>query len=230
MRVAIMQPYFFPYIGYFQLINAVDKFVIYDDVHFIKRGWINRNRILVQGKQHLITLDLEKASQNRLISEIRIKGEKIPKILRTIEINYVRAPEFKQVMPLVKATLLQDERRLSHYLTRQLRMICDYLDLHVNWEFSSKIPKNPSLKGEEKVLAICEYFGASHYINPPGGRSLYNPEHFRRRGIRLSFLQPRPINYRQFGNEFVPNLSIIDVMMFNNRKECQRLLKECDLV
>lgn len=224
-----MQPYFFPYIGYFQLIHAVDVFVVYDDVQFIKGGWINRNRILVQGRPHFITLDLEGASPNRLISEVRIRGRLLPKILKTIAQSYAKAPESASAMALIKEALMQKERNLASYLDRQLKMTCEYLGVHVDWVLSSSLPKDPSLRGQEKLLDICERLGATHYINLPGGRRLYDPREFRRRNIRLSFLYPASIRYRQFENEFVPNLSIVDVVMFNNKEECSFLLDQYGL-
>jgi hypothetical protein len=229
MKLAIMQPYLFPYLGYFQLIRAVEAFVVYDDVNYINRGWINRNHILVQGKAQLFTLELEGASQNRLIKEVSVKCRP-GKLLKTIRQNYSKAPQFAAIYPLLEDILIQQETNLVIFLDYQLRRICEYLGLHPQWHISSALKKNNELRGQEKVLAICEELGATHYINVPGGKSLYDRETFANRGMQLCFIQPKVVAYRQFGNGFVPNLSIIDVMMFNDLEHCAKLLEEYELV
>ena len=115
---------------------------------------------------------------------------------------------------------------MGSFLNYQLKGICKYLGVSPKWHISSALEKDNRLRGKEKVLAICEELGATHYVNAPGGRALYEKEEFVNRGVQLSFLEPRAISYRQVGSEFVPNLSIIDVMMFNNITECSRLLAE----
>ena len=229
MKLAIMQPYLFPYLGYFQLIRAADSFVVYDDVNYIKGGWINRNFILAQGHKQLITLPLQGASPNLLINEVMV-GNRRDKLIETIRHSYGRAPQFAAVFPLVEDILKQQERNLARFLDYQLRQLCGYLDVHPKWHISSALKKNNELRGQEKVLAICEELGATHYINVPGGKSLYDREAFASRGMQLSFIQPKVASYRQFGNEFVPNLSIIDVMMFNEKEQCAKLLQEYEIV
>lgn len=229
MRLAIMQPYLFPYLGYFQLIRATDAFVIYDDVNYIKGGWVNRNNILMQGRTHLVTLKLNNASSNKLINEIGIV-EKRQKLLKTIQQCYSKAPHFNAVFPLIEHILMHSETNLARFLEHQLRKICDYLGLYPEWHVSSSLKKNNALRGQEKVLAICRELGASQYVNLPGGQLLYDPNAFSRLGIRLSFIQPKPVVYRQFGSTFVSNLSIIDVMMFNDKGQCAGLLGEHELV
>lgn len=229
MRIAIMQPYLFPYLGYFQLIQAVDAFVVYDDVNYIKQGWINRNYILAQGRPLRITLSLRNASPNRSINEVTV-GDNQDKLLKTIRQNYSRAPQFATVFPVIEEILLQQEKNLAAFLDQGLRRICNYLDLRPAWHISSSLEKDTDLRGQEKVLFICEKLGATEYINLPGGMALYDRERFARRNIRLSFIQPRPVAYNQSGRDFVPNLSIIDAMMFNDHKKCQELLREHDLV
>jgi len=227
MKLALMQPYLFPYLGYFQLIRAVDTFVVYDDVNYIKGGWINRNYILSQGDKQLITLPLQGASPNQLINQVEIGGQH--KILQSIRHTYGKAPQFSTVFPLIEDILMQQEKNLARLLDYELRRICDYLGLRPKWHISSELQKNNELRGQDKVLAICEELGASHYINVPGGRSLYDQQAFAARGMQLSFIQPKTVTYRQLGNEFVPNLSIIDVMMFNDRAQCAILLEEYEL-
>jgi hypothetical protein len=229
MKVAIMQPYFFPYIGYFQLIHAVDIFVIYDDVSYIKRGWVNRNNLLSSGGQaELITLETSGASQNKLINEVGVGGNR-RKLLKNIAYKYSRAPYFKQVYPLIDEVLGSRQSNLSLFLTDCLKALCEYLTLNPEWRVSSRIDKASSLKGQGKILAICEAIGATQYINLPGGKALYDKSLFADRGIELSFIQGRCQPYAQFGLSFVPSLSIIDVMMFNDRDHCIKLLEAYSL-
>ena len=229
MKLAIMQPYLFPYLGYFQLIRAVDAFVIYDDVNYIKGGWVNRNFILAQDGKQLITLPLQGGSPNLLINHIEVGGRPA-KLLETIRHCYSKAPQFGNIFPLLESVFLQQEKNLARFLEWKLRKVCDYLGLHPEWHLSSRLKKDNSLRGQDKVLAICEELGATHYVNASGGMELYGHEAFASRGLKLSFVQPRAVEYRQFNKPFVPNLSIIDIMMFNNQEQCAKLLEEFDLV
>ncbi len=229
MNIAIMQPYLFPYLGYFQLIKAADTFVVYDDVNYIKGGWINRNFILSQGRKQLFTLPLQGASPNLLINQIEV-CYKPEKIIKTIQQSYCKAPQFGKVFPLLENVFLQEEKNLAQFLTKGLRDVCDYLNIHPVWHISSSLNKVNALRGQDKVLNICEKLKATHYINVPGGKGLYDRKAFMQRGLELSFIQPRPIEYRQVGKSYVPNLSVIDVMMFNDQEECAALLEEYDLI
>lgn len=229
MKLAVMQPYLFPYLGYFQLIRAVDAFVVYDDVNYIKGGWINRNFILAQGSKLLFTLPLQGASPNQLINQVVVGGRQ-EKLLATIRHCYAKAPQFPAVFPLVEEIILQQEKNLARYLDYGLRRVCEHLGLHPRWHVSSNLSKDNELRGQEKVLAICEELGAKQYINVPGGKELYARDDFAHRGMLLSFIQPKAVTYRQFGKDFVPNLSIIDVMMFNDQAQCARLIEEYELV
>lgn len=229
MKLAIMQPYFFPYIGYFQLINAVDTFVVYDDVNFIKRGWINRNFILSQGKKSLLTLQLQGASQNLRINQVLVGGNRV-KLLKSIQRSYSKAPQFSSVFPLMESIMLYEETNLAKFIDYGLRQICDYLGITPKWRLSSELKKDSTLSGQDKILAICTELGASQYINVPGGRDLYEREVFSDQGIELSFIEQKETEYSQFVGGFEPNLSIIDVMMFNDQKQCSHLLKEYSLV
>lgn len=225
VRLAIMQPYLFPYIGYFQLIHAVDTFVVYDDVNYMKGGWINRNFILSHGAATRLTLPLQGASPNVLINEVTVGDRRgRAKLLKTVAQSYARAPHFKSVIPLVEEVLLFEEPNLAIYLDHSLRKICEYLELDVRWIVSSELRKDSDLRGQEKVLTICEMLGATHYINLPGGRDLYVNRTFERHGLQLSFLHHEQVGYKQFTSAFIPNLSIVDVMMFNNREHCANLL------
>jgi hypothetical protein len=232
MKVGIMQPYFFPYIGYWQLINAVDKYVIYDDVNFIKGGWINRNNILVNKKANLINLQMFKASPNKLINEIELLGNEAinNKLLKTIEASYKKAPYFDYVFPIIEKVIKQNEMNLAKYLSFSLREICNYLDINTQLILSSDINKNNNLRGQDKVIEICRILNADNYINAIGGKALYSEEEFAFNGIQLRFLKTGVINYQQLNYEFVPNLSIIDVMMFNDPIKISLMLDNYELV
>ena len=230
MRVAIMQPYLFPYIGYFQLIHAVDAFVVYDDVNYMKGGWINRNFILSQGAASRITLPLRGASPNVLINEVEVGGRReCAKLLKTVTQNYAKAPCFTNVIPLIEEILMFEEVNLAKFLDHSLRKLCGYLGLDPRWLISSDLDKDNGLRGQQKVLDICRILEASRYVNTPGGKELYTSDAFESCGIELTFLQPNQTRYEQFGNEFVPNLSIVDVMMFNDKERCTGLLCEYTL-
>lgn len=224
-----MQPYLFPYIGYFQLIKAVDTFVVYDDVNYIKRGWINRNRILLNGKDLLFTLQLKDASQFKPINSIIIGSNKA-KIWKTIVQAYKKAPYFSETEPVLREIFSYEESNLARFITYSLGALCGCLDIHTPFLISSEIPYNRALKGEERIIEICRTLKAYQYINAIGGRELYKHEHFQAAGMELHFIRSMPIEYRQFDAPFVPGLSIIDVMMFNSREQIGQYLDQYELI
>ncbi len=232
MRIAIMQPYLFPYIGYFQLINAVDIFVIFDDVSYIKKGWINRNRVLVKNRPFLFTMPIEKASQNRLISETRISPDFNTwrtKFFELLRHSYHRAPFYSECMGFIKQLLEPDDYRLGIFLGLQIRRLSRYLGIETEFVFSSEIEKNNDLRGQDKIIDICRQLDAEVYINPVGGKALYRGDDFLRNGIELLFLESKPVRYKQFNQDFVPDLSIIDVLMFNALDRVNQFLHEYEL-
>jgi hypothetical protein len=232
MTIAIMQPYIFPYIGYFQLINAVDKFVIYDDVNFINKGWINRNRILVSGQAHLFTVPLKDASQNKLIFEVELStGDPWrKKLLKTIQQSYQKAPNYPTVFPLIEGIVNFETSSVTELIIYGLREICAYMGIQTEIVPSSRIFNNTILKGQDRILDICKQEKARRYINPIGGMELYEKEKFEKEGVQLNFIQSMASPYSQFKNAFVPWLSIIDILMFNDRDFINKLLKEFELL
>lgn len=234
MKLGIMQPYFFPYLGYWQLMNAVDQYVVYDDVNYIKGGRINRNAILMQGKSHNINLILRGASPNKLIREVEVDTQDVlqTKLLRTLEQAYSKAPCFSDVMPVLTDVIRQKEANLAQYLYYSIQAVSQYLGIRTKLLLSSEIDKDTELKAYAKVIDICKVTGADQYYNAIGGVELYEPHRsqFNDAGVELRFLKMNEISYPQFKNEFVPNLSIIDVMMFNPPKEIRCLLGEYTLV
>ena len=232
MRLGIMQPYPFPYIGYFQLINVVDYFVIHDDAQWIKGGWINRNRILVQGRTCYFTLSIQKDSStlniNQRIFVSNIEEQK-KKVIRQLESAYRKAPHFEQVMDLVSRCFKYQTRNVSKFIINSLHECCDYLNISTPFKLSSELKKNNGLKAQDRVIEINKVMNADHYINLIGGIELYNKDTFRENDLRLSFIKPRMISYEQFGNEHVPFLSILDVMMHNSVDIISELIQEYDL-
>lgn len=232
MKLAIMQPYIFPYIGYFQLIKAVDKFVLYDDVNFINRGWINRNRILVNGKDSMFTIPLKDASQNKLINEIDVNWDKNwkSKFLKTIEQSYKKAPFYSEVLLIIEKSIEADGGQFSKVVEQNLRLICEYLAIKTEIISSSSIYQNTDKKAQERILDICSQENANHYINPIGGLELYDKEVFTKENMVMNFMKSKSVEYTQFKNDFVPWLSIIDVLMFNSKAEINKFLDNYELV
>ncbi len=215
MKLAIVQPYFFPYIGYWQLIHAVDQFVVYDDVDFINRGWVNRNRILINGRPAYITLPLNHSSQNKKIYEISLDGSPgvREKLIRKIRFTYGKAAFFGEVFPVIEKLIRYEVDNLSDYLVHQLQTLAVLIGIKTDFITTSRCYKNDNLSGQKRIIDICKREQASTYINPQGGLSLYQAEAFRRAGIDLRFIVMRTIPYAQRIDGFVPFLSIIDALM-----------------
>lgn len=215
-RLAIMQPYFFPYIGYFQLIAAVDLFIVYDNIKYTKKGWINRNRILQNGKEVMFSLPLKSDSDCRDVCERALAADfNRDKLLNQFKGAYRQAPYFAQTFPLVEQVVRHDESNLFRFLHHSIVKTCEHLGIATEIRISSEIAIDHGLKNQEKVLALCEAVGARTYVNAIGGMELYSKDTFREKGIDLKFIQSKPFEYAQSGDAFVPWLSIIDVMMFN---------------
>jgi hypothetical protein len=227
-----MQPYFLPYIGYWQLINAVDVFVVYDNIQYTKKGYINRNRILVDGEVRKFSIPLKSDSHilninERIISE-SFENEKYS-LLKRIDYAYHKAPNFEEVYHLVESIVLCNESNLFQYIYSSIKLIVDYLDIDTRIIISSDIPVNHELKGRERLIEICKNLNAENYINPIGGIKLYSKEDFRSENITIKFLETKPLIYRQFNEEFISDLSIIDVLMFNSKSEVKKMLNSFKL-
>lgn len=227
-----MQPYIFPYIGYFQLINAVDQFVFYDDVNFIKRGWVNRNRILLKDNSFLISFPCIKASQNKLIKDVNIDitSKDYAKILDVIFNAYKKAPQFGKVFPLIESVFLSNSKSISDLASLSIKVISQYLKIETNFSYSST--NFSDLKGQDKadrLINITKKLGSKHYINAIGGSAIYDKKYFQNNGIHLSFLENIVEPYLQYNDNFIPNLSIIDVIMFNNITDVSKMLNKTKL-
>ena len=234
MTLAIMQPYFLPYIGYMQLLNAVDTFVLYDDVAFINKGWINRNRLLINGQEYLFTIPLKDASQNKRINEVHIADDPKwrGKLLKTIEQGYRKAPHYQAVMPLTEKIINFTTDSIADLVYFSLVELNQYLAVSTRLVPSSTIYSNADLRAQERILDICRQENATRYINPNGGMALYDKTAFAQAHIELNFINSKKIDYPQ-GNTrdgFIPWLSILDILMYNDKPRIKSMLEEYELV
>jgi len=224
-----MQPYFFPYVGYFQLMNIVDEFVVYDNIQYTKKGWINRNRILVNGKEQFLTIPLKKGSDFLHVKERKLSENWVSDrnhIINRIKASYSKAPFFKDIFPLIEDCLMYKNNNLFDFVFYSITSIKNYLNISTKLIISSNLSIDHNLKSEEKVISICKLKNASIYINPIGGQLLYSSKIFNENGITLSFLKANFFEYRQFNNTFIPFLSIIDVLMFNSKELATDIIKK----
>jgi len=228
-----MQPYFLPYIGYFQLIHAVDEFIVYDNIQFSKKGWFHRNRMLQNGKDEYFSLTLKKDSDFLDVRDRRLSDswqDDREKVLRKIAQNYRKAPHFKEVYPLAEEIFRYQEERLFDFIFYSLKTICGFLEITTPLTVSSTLAIDHSLKSQDRVIALVKNTGGNIYLNPIGGFELYHPADFKAEGLTLQFHKARPFSYPQSGNEFVPWLSVLDLMMFNSREQIMVWLDHFDII
>lgn len=239
MTLAIMQPYFLPYIGYMQLMDAVDTFILYDDVAFINRGWINRNRLLINGQEYLFTVPLRDASQNKRINEVHLADDPKwrSKLLKTIEQGYRKAPYYGAVMPITEKIINFATDSIAELVHFSLVELNQYLGITTRLVASSSVYHNVELKAQERILDICRQEQATRYINPIGGIELYDKPTFAQAGMALNFIKAKRVDYPQLNqgraggpNEFIPWLSILDALMVNDVPTIGAMLKEYELV
>ncbi len=228
-----MQPYFCPYIGYFQLISSVDRFVIYDNVQYSKKGWFNRNRYLHNGQAELFTIPIRKESDfldvcDRHLAEDSLKARS--RTLTKIVNAYRGAPYLEDVMDLLERLFLYQGANLFEFLYHGVLELCQELGIATDIVISSTVDVPEGFKGQDRVIAISKALGADTYINAIGGQGLYQRGTFADHGLELNFIRSKPIEYRQFDNEFVPWLSIIDVMMFNDKAVIKGFLRQYELL
>ena len=228
-----MQPYFMPYIGYFQLINSVDEFVIYDNIQYTKKGFINRNKILFNGTDRGFTLPIKKDSDYLDVTEREVSGvwlKDSDKLINLIKQSYKKAPYFDSSIALVVECIKYDNLNLFDFIYNSVRVLCKHLDIDTQIVKSSDIAINHSLKSQDKVIAICKARKATTYINAIGGQKLYTKSEFKEQGIDLAFIKTNPIQYKQFNEEFKPWLSIIDLIMFNSKEDLNKHINNYNLI
>jgi len=216
-KLALMQPYFFPYVGYFQLIHHVDTFVFFDDAPYIRGGWINRNRILVEGEPRFFTVPVRQPSSSIAVNKTMVNEEHLPrwkkKFLRTLRESYSGSPNLKIVTELVERVMNNGDQDIASLAQRSIVAACDVLDLDGDFQLTSRDFPSSETRGVERVIEVCRAAGARSYINASGGRSLYDPLRFAQEGLSLSFLEPRIEEYPQRADHFLPRLSILDFML-----------------
>lgn len=216
MKLGIMQPYFMPYIGYFQLIAAVDVFIVYDNIKYTKKGWINRNRMLLNGTDATFSIPLKKDSDTLNVVQRELAADfNRSKLLAQFKGAYSKAPHFIETFKLLEKIVFCEDDNLFQYIHHSLIEICQHLAIETEIRTSSSIPIDHDLKSQDKVIALCKAVKADTYINAIGGTDLYDKSEFRARDIDLQFIKVKPFKYVQFSEPFVPWLSIIDVLMFN---------------
>ena len=229
-KIAIMQPYFLPYIGYFQLINSVDEFVIYDNIKYTKKGWINRNRFLQNNKEATFTIPLKKDSDWKNVVDRKIaENFDAEKLVRQIKNSYSKAPYYNEGFPVFENLVLNEERNLFEYIYNSIKDICNFLNIDTKLIVSSDINHNHKLESQERVLSICNALEATNYINLSGGKDLYNQKYFSDRGIKLEFIASKPLSYKQFNDDHISFLSILDLIMFNDKDTIYNFLHEVNI-
>lgn len=213
MRVAIMQPYWFAYIGYYQLIAAVDQFVIYDNIQYTKKGWINRNRILRNGEPASITIPIRKASDYLDVNERQVADSLDSKrMLRTFRDAYLKAPHREEALGILQTSLDCPDLNLSSFINRSVEVVCNHLGIETRRIVSSSLGVDRKLRGQERVIATCSELRATVYTNPIGGVDLYSAQEFHASNIDLVFLKSTLSPYRQMSRTFIPAMSILDVI------------------
>jgi len=232
MRLAIMQPYFLPYIGYFQLMASVDLFLVYDRIKYTKKGWINRNRMLVNGTDAIFSLPLRKDHDTLdVVDRVLAADFDRGRLCQQIRGAYGRAPHFAATFPLIEQIVRHPDNNLFGYIHHSLLALREHLGIGTAVRVSSSVPVRADAKGQDKVLALCHALGATTYRNAAGGLDLYARSDFQQHGIDLEFIRPRPWEYPQFGELFVPWLSILDILMFNPLEQvCERVRTGFDAV
>lgn len=217
------------------MINCSDYFVIADDVQYIKRGWINRNRILLNGEPSMITLPLKKDSSFLNINERSFANQSVSNsrstFLNKIHNAYHKAPEFTASYKLIERIINFENNNVAEYLHNSIKEICLYLDINTEILLESSFNLSPKLKYQDSVIYVCKKLNADRYINSIGGMDLYSAQKFKENDISLKFIKTKEsLEYKQFYNKFVSNLSIVDVLMFNPRIEIKKMLNDYDLI
>lgn len=236
MRVAINQPYFFPYLGYFSLIKQTEQFVLLDEVQFIKQGWIHRNRVLSEGGSwNYIRVPLEKYRQKDLISEVRInnKEEWRNEIFKHLLYYKKRAPYYQETIDTVEKALNIDTDSIVRLNEHSLRVICNYIGIPADFKIFTEmgLVVERSEAPDEVPLNICEALGnVTEYWNLEGGASFYDRSKFEKAGIAIKFLKSNLLEYPQIQGGFEKALSILDVMMFNEPKKIRDMLDDFILI
>lgn len=234
MRIAVMQPYLFPYLGYFQLIKTVDRFILFDDIQYIRHGWINRNRVLKPGDGwQYILAPLQKHKQKTLIKDIEIRtgNEWKERILRQLEHYRKKAPFYHEAIKLIEECLGSTETNIARFNAFCLKVVCQRMEIPFQVEISSEMNFDYSNVNspDEWALRICEQVNAKEYINPTGGKELFDKSKFVAANIKLNFLKPSLSPYNQRRQDFESGLSIIDALIYNGPDVTRQMINKFGL-
>lgn len=229
MTAAIMQPYFFPYLGYFSLIKESDLFILFDTPQYIRHGWINRNQILNNhGKPFYIMVPLMKMKRETPINQMIIRNNENwqQKLFEQLKVYKNKAPFYHQVTEMLQNVFGKTTDSIVTLNYNAIKEVCSYLDITTPIKIFSEMELDIQdvHAADEWALNICEAIGATNYINPIGGLDFFDQKKYSERGIDIKFLKHLPVEYSQFENEFIPHLSILDVLMFNDPNKIQDLL------
>jgi hypothetical protein len=235
MILAAMQPYFFPYLGYFSLIDYSDQFILFDPVQHIRHGWIERNRVLKPGEGwQYVSVPLEKHSRGTLIKDLQIKNASDwqDRILRQLQHYKKRSPYYANTMEVLKACFSEEFTSIVKLNEKCLVEVCNYLGIEYNFRIFSEMELKigPVHHAGEWALRISEAMGAAEYVNPPGGEEIFDKKQFNDAGIELKFLKSRLPEYSQRRPVFENGLSIIDVMMFKSAEEIRDMIDDYDFI
>lgn len=227
MKLGLMQPYFYPFLGYWQLINMVDEYIIYDDVHYIKGGWINRNNIKIGTSAGMLGFSVSKASQNKIINELEIfmTPENRERLMKKMYYAYARAPYSGEVLKLFEDAIYYDKTNLAEFLNYSIRKTAEYMGIETPILSATELQLDHTHRGQQRIIDICHERGAGEYINSIGGKALYSNKDFEEAGLKIGFLKmDSDIVYPQGKGDFIPSLSILDVLMYNSRDEVRQML------
>ncbi|OBW58410.1 hypothetical protein A9986_05575 [Solibacillus silvestris] len=229
MKLVLMQPYFFPYIGYFQLMNLCDEFIAFDTVQYIKKGWINRNRILhPEGNPTYVNVPIKKFKSNTLIKDILIDNTVDWKqtIINRLQQYYKTAPYKEEVLTFIENCLNGEFSHLSELNVHLLQETCNYLNINCRINSLSKchFEYEKAAASDEWGLNICKALNAKTYINAPGGIVFFDKNKYWKENIDIKFINPTFNRYSQNSEAFISGLSILDVMMFNSVEDIQKML------
>lgn len=234
-KVAIMQPYFFPYIGYFSLIKHTDEFMIFDSVQFIRHGWIERNRILKQGGGWLyVKVPLKKFDQKTFIQDVEIDNSQDwkAKILAQLQVYKKVAPFYNQTKALVDDIFKDDYTNIVTLNKVIMEKICSYIGFHPNITVYSELDLEiePPQAPDEWALNICKALSdVGEYWNQPGGASFFDKSKYDAANLDLKFIHVSLEQYDQKNEAFEPGLSILDVLMFNSPEKINEMLDNFEL-
>lgn len=229
MRIAIMQPYLFPYIGYYSLIKNSDHFVFFDTPQYIRKGWINRNRILSCSNEPIFfTVPIKKCSRNTAINAVYINDSMSwkEKIYGQLSIYKNKAPYYDDTLELIKTVLESEEKSMSELAINSIKITSEYLGIDKKFDVFSEMGMNDIQVDapDEWALYITKRMGYDTYINPPGGKEFFDSMKYEQEKINLFFLEQEVIPYKQIYGDFIPGLSIIDVLMFCNIDEINDMM------